>query len=220
MSKEVMQQALEALVLNNAEWKSLADSGDSGYWKAEDQDHYQQTNKAITVLETELAKPDFWEGYVPEPVKPKEDVTLIDEGKTAQQEFVSPGGGYVPAIPAQQRPIKTFHGGKAWPVQKPAQQEPVADAFEQLMREADKPTQVLQQGVAEYVDALIKGTHEITSVTIRPKRTWVGLTDEEIEKLITDAGFTRSDLLMMGACIDQIARLVEAKLRSKNEDRN
>ena len=67
MSKEVMQQALEALVLNNAEWKSLADSGDSGYWKAEDQDHYQQTNKAITALETELAKPDFWEGYVPEP---------------------------------------------------------------------------------------------------------------------------------------------------------
>ena len=90
------------------------------------------------------------------------------------------------------------------------------DAFEQLMREADKPTQVLQQGVAEYVDALIKGTHEITSVTIRPKRTWVGLTDEEVEKLITDAGFTRSDLLMMGACIDQIARLVEAKLKEKN----
>lgn len=60
-------------------------------------------------------KPDFGEGYVPEPVKP------------AQQEFVSPGGGYVPAIPAQQRPIKTFHGGKAWPVQEPAQQEPWPD---------------------------------------------------------------------------------------------
>ena len=38
-----------------------------------------------------LAEPDFWEGYVPEPVKPA------------------------------QRPIKTFHGGKAWPVQEPAQ---------------------------------------------------------------------------------------------------
>jgi hypothetical protein len=33
---------------------------------------------------------DFWEGYVPEPVKP------------AQHEFVLPGGGYIPAIPAQQ----------------------------------------------------------------------------------------------------------------------
>jgi hypothetical protein len=82
MSKEVMQQALEALVLNNAEWKSLADSGDSGYWKAEDQDHYQQTNKAITALETELAKPDFWEGYVPEPVKPaqQEPVAYLVDG--------------------------------------------------------------------------------------------------------------------------------------------
>ena len=69
MSKEAMKLALEALELNNDEWKSLADSGDSGFWIAEDQDHYQQTNKAITALQEELAKPDFWEGYVPEPVK-------------------------------------------------------------------------------------------------------------------------------------------------------
>jgi hypothetical protein len=33
---------------------------------------------------------DFWKDYEPEPVKP------------AQQEFVLPGGGYIPAIPAQQ----------------------------------------------------------------------------------------------------------------------
>jgi hypothetical protein len=46
--------------------------------------------EAEEILEEALEKPDFWEGYVPEPVKP------------AQQEFVSPGGGYVPAIPAQQ----------------------------------------------------------------------------------------------------------------------
>lgn len=48
------------------------------------------------------------------------------------------------------------------------------------------------------------------------QRQWIGLTDEEIEKLITDAGFSRSDLLMMGACIDQIARLVEARLKERN----
>jgi hypothetical protein len=50
----------------------------------------------------------------------------------------------------------------------------------------------------------------------RLPKPWVGLTDEEIEKLITDAGFSRSDLLMMGACIDQIARLVEARLKELN----
>ena len=84
---------------------------------------------------------------------------------------------------------------------KPAQKEPVADAFEQLMREANKPTQVLQDGVAEYVDALMNGTHEITSLTIRPKRTWVGLTDEELSKFDVDP---------------VEAKLMIAKLKEKN----
>jgi len=51
---------------------------------------------------------------------------------------------------------------------------------------------------------------------VAPQSTWVGLTQEEFEKLINDAGFTRSDLLMMGACIEQIVDLVEAKLKEKN----
>jgi hypothetical protein len=54
------------------------------------------------------------------------------------------------------------------------------------------------------------------AVNALSRREWIGLADEEIEKLITDAGFTRSDLLMMGACIDQIARLVEAALKERN----
>ena len=55
--KEALKLALEALELNNDEWKSLADSGDAGYWRAEDQDHYKQTNKAITAIEAALAQP-------------------------------------------------------------------------------------------------------------------------------------------------------------------
>jgi hypothetical protein len=55
---EVLKQALEALELNNDEWKSLADSGDAGYWRAEDQDHYKQTNKAITAIKAALAQPE------------------------------------------------------------------------------------------------------------------------------------------------------------------
>ena len=49
-----------------------------------------------------------------------------------------------------------------------------------------------------------------------PQRTWIGLTQEEFEKLINDAGFTRSDLLMMGACVEEIVYLVEANLKKKN----
>ena len=53
--KETIKLALEALQLNNSEWKSLADSGDCGFWRAEDQDHYKQTNEAITACEQALA---------------------------------------------------------------------------------------------------------------------------------------------------------------------
>ena len=45
---------------------------------------------------------------------------------------------------------------------------------------------------------------------------WVGLTDEEFKKLIDDAGFTRSDLLMVGACVEQIVELVQTRLRELN----
>ena len=55
--KAKVQQALAALELNNDEWKSLADSGDCGYWKAEDQDHYKQTSEAITALRQLLEQP-------------------------------------------------------------------------------------------------------------------------------------------------------------------
>jgi hypothetical protein len=55
--RAVIKQALEALEVGNNEWKSLADSGDSGYWKAEDQDHYKQANEAIAALRQLLEQP-------------------------------------------------------------------------------------------------------------------------------------------------------------------
>jgi hypothetical protein len=51
---------------------------------------------------------------------------------------------------------------------------------------------------------------------LKKKRTWVGLADEEFEQLLTDAKFTRSDLLMIGACVEDICNMVEAKLKEKN----
>ena len=51
-----LRQAREALHLNNDEWKSLADSGDAGFWRAEDQDHYKKTNAAITAIDEALAE--------------------------------------------------------------------------------------------------------------------------------------------------------------------
>jgi len=51
-----LRMALEALKLNNREWKALADSGDSGQWSAEDQYHYQQTEEAIISAEDALQR--------------------------------------------------------------------------------------------------------------------------------------------------------------------
>jgi hypothetical protein len=80
----------------------------------------------------------------------------------------------------------------------------------------------MRANLSEYERGVIDGRQlQVQSsvdkaVNALSKRQWIGLTDEEIEKLITDAGFSRSDLLMMGACIDQIARLVEATLKERN----
>ncbi|CAB5194916.1 hypothetical protein UFOVP176_44 [uncultured Caudovirales phage] len=51
---DTMKLALEALELNNREWKATADSGDSGYWLAEEQTFYQQTEKAIAAIKEAL----------------------------------------------------------------------------------------------------------------------------------------------------------------------
>jgi hypothetical protein len=55
----------------------------------------------------------------------------------------------------------------------------MTNAFEQLIRESDKATPV-PESIAKYAAALVAGTHEITSLTIQPKRQWVGLTDEMV----------------------------------------
>lgn len=52
----LLQQALDALILTNDRWKSLADSGDAGNWRAEEQPHYVQTEAAITALRAAIAQ--------------------------------------------------------------------------------------------------------------------------------------------------------------------
>ena len=62
MSKEKMKLALEVLK--------------AAYVPA---DLDEQRERVITVFEVELAKPDFWEGYVPEPVKPAQQEPVACE---------------------------------------------------------------------------------------------------------------------------------------------
>jgi hypothetical protein len=51
---EALRLALKAMVVNNKAWKHLADSGDAGYWEAEEQGYYQLNEKAIKAVEAAL----------------------------------------------------------------------------------------------------------------------------------------------------------------------
>ena len=82
------------------------------------------------------------------------------------------------------------------------------DAFNQLISNANKAAPV-PESIAKYVDALVKGTHEITEVTIRPKRTWVGLTDEELSEVYNQADWDTVNGW-------EYERAIEAKLKEKN----
>ena len=219
MSKEAMKLALEALENWVEYFPQNVDDIDK---------------KAITSMREELSKPDFWEGYVPEPVKPaqQEPVAWTSWRELAgARHYRTPGWEMYAdkhnpddvalytsplAQPVQDNPLDCgvyLGSGKDHAIKNHVSygpEQPVPDAFEQLMREADKPTQVLQDGVAEYVDALINGTHEITSVTIRPKRTWQGLTQDEIADL---AEHYYEDKVVQ---VEEAIEMAEAKLRERN----
>jgi len=43
-------------------------------------------------------------------------------------------------------------------------------------------TDQVAQDLAKAVAAVVQGTHEITAVTIKPKREWKGLTDQDVHE--------------------------------------
>ena len=140
--------------------------------------------EAEEILEEARAKPDFWEGYVPEPVKPAQckypkcsyPCTDLPDCRDAEQ-------------PAQQALDKKAENARELGLDyEPAQQEPVAK---------------------HYVD----GGHLVYPPA---QRTWVGLTDEEIEKLdcVYPLWNDGESCTIMG--IKDFARAIEAKLKEKN----
>jgi hypothetical protein len=60
---EALKLALEALETNNKAWKHLADSGDAGFWEAEEQPFYELSVKAITAIKEALEQPEPWEKF-------------------------------------------------------------------------------------------------------------------------------------------------------------
>ena len=72
-------------------------------------------------------------------------------------------------------------------------------------------TDQVAQDLAKAVVADVQGTHEITAVTIKPKREWQGLTDEEIKQIEET-----TTCLANESWLRNLTRNIEAKLKEKN----
>ena len=188
MSKEAMKLALEALeelTVTERTWVDI-----------------ERGETAITALREALAKPDFWEGYVPEPVKSAQQA--LDKKAENAREL---GLDY-----------------------EPAQQEPVAHAVisgalfdfmgwltsrkERLVLSSADNASPAVEAITEFAKmrGLSLNDAKVQDWNTPPpaQRTWVGLTDEERVDLWKA---TETDNRMV------LIEAIEAKLRSKNEDR-
>ena len=178
MSKEAMKLALEALDIVKI--------------------HFTQNrhvNEAITALQETLAKPDFWEGYVPEPVKP------------AQQEYASFAEWAHDYVQANLHKLK------------PAQQEPVLQDIEQYrLQMAGISTAAIgywkeSDGIhPDYDTVALRDVAKLYAKydeLYKAQRTWVGLTDEEIEQGCKESWVTEQ-------AWQSAVWWAEAKLKEKN----
>ena len=177
MSKEAMKLALEALE------DTLSD----------DPYPYSLESKAITALREALAKPDFWEGYVPEPVKPAQYSDIVSDGgldprnsfdQPAQQEPVAWPAGLIERIKSAEQRIQDGHAPRRIP--------------------AD-PTDV--DLVLAEVRYLLEGKQPPFWVATSPpaQRTWVGLVWGELPEDGQNHDFLRG------------AVWAETKLKEKNQ---
>jgi hypothetical protein len=101
---------------------------------------------------------------------------------------------------AQPVPVKTYSGGKAWPVQTVVWMEALKDAFFEGFTSVetynDKPLNSPEEAWAKYCQPV---------TTPVAHNSWIGLTDEEAQ-WIYDSSRTPSGMMEM----------VEAKLKEKN----
>ena len=100
--------------------------------------------------------------------------------------------------------------------EQPAQQEPVALKWQQAPVKTQWGDDMVVASVAidkdHTVDLYCEHDQNPKVDAMFAQRTWVGLTDEEITDIWAEASPYYHE--------DDFARAIEAKLRSKNEDRN
>jgi hypothetical protein len=194
MTKEAMKLALEALQTLHDENMDYLTRNKLG---GENNQCMVFAREAITALREALAKPDFWEGYVPEPVKPAQckypkcsyPCTDLPDCRDAEQ-------------PAQQALDKKAENARELGLDyEPAQQEPVA--FLDWYDNAHWGNEDFKDGCWRAWDAALEHTSPPA------QRTWVSLTDEELSEIYNQADWDTVNGW-------EYEQAIEAKLKEKN----
>jgi hypothetical protein len=156
-------------------------------------------SEACESLREALTKPDFWEGYVPEPDKRQQ---ALDKKAENAREL---GLDYEPVCnkdPQGCWNVRCQLGKKC--KNASAQQEPVAYLVD---GDLYYPEEIDWESLQEQ-------GHTVASLYTSAQRTWVGLTNNELQPIADE------HRILFGGWVEDFARAIEAKLRSKNEDRN
>jgi hypothetical protein len=198
MTKEALNLALEALETNNKAWRHLADSGDAGFWEAEEQPFYELSVKAITAIKEALAQPERLR---------EENERLHVENRRLIDRIETIGvpvgvGGFATITMAQPEQELCTR------VECMGSNGCIGNCWNKKL---------LQQELVCVCGAVWEGQELVETP---PQRTWVGLKDKEIEEIWKVAMFTDYGI---GAELSNqpfvhYAKAIEAKLRSKNHE--
>ena len=159
----------------------------------------------IVALAEKPAKPDFWEGYVPEPDKRQQ---ALDKMAENAKEL---GLDYEPAqqcqYPECSYPCPDLPDCRD--AEQPAQQEPVATDWERIARVQDAKLRAMcneSGGFEKLCEVMDRYEHTSPQPA---QRTWVGLTDEELSEVYNQADWDTVNGW-------EYERAIEAKLKEKN----
>ena len=149
-----------------------------------------------------MSKPDFWEGYVPEPVKPAQQEPKIDIYRSFEQ--WKSGNVLEHGVP------RTEHYSEAQLDLVEMGWNYGYDAGRAVEQALDKKAENARELGLDYEPMQDGGIVTAGGSDPRTQRTWVGLTNNELQPIADEYR------ILFGSWVEDFARAIEAKLKEKN----